>query len=118
MTLSPSQIGMARRKPGKFRNRKTTVDGVVYDSAKEARRGSELALLERAGQISGLERQVRIPIIVNGVKVCSYVADFQYVQNGRTVVEDVKSEHTRKLPLYRLKNKLLKAANGIEIVET
>lgn len=73
--------------------------------------------LAAAGVISGLRRQVRIPIIVNGVRVCSYVADAVYVEGGRRVVEDTKSPMTRRLPVYRLKRKLLAALHGIDIRE-
>lgn len=72
--------------------------------------------LEAAGAISLLCRQVRIPIVVAGVKVCDYVADFVYTRDGAPVTEDVKSAFTRKLPVYRLKKKLL-AALGTAISE-
>ncbi len=92
------------------------MDGIKFDSRKEAARWVELLTLESAGVLTGLRRQVRIPIQVNGVKVCVYVADFTYTRNGREVVEDVKSEFTKMLPLYRLKKKML-AAWGVEINE-
>ncbi len=76
----------------------------------------ELVAKQATGAIAALRRQVRIPVVVNGVKVCAYVADFVYLADGREVVEDVKSECTRKLPVYRLKKKLL-AALGVEIQE-
>ena len=101
----------------KYRNTKVAVDGATFDSRKEAARWVELRALESAGVVAALRRQVRIPIVVSGSKVCSYVADFVYIQAGRRVVEDVKSAFTRKLPVYRLKKKLIKAACGIEIQE-
>ena len=55
--------------------------------------------------------------MINGVKVCTYIADFTYEELGGVVVEDVKSEFTRKDPVYRLKNKLMKACHGIDIRE-
>lgn len=88
-----------------------------FDSRKEAARWAELCELAALGVISGLRRQVRIPIIVNGVRVCYYVADAVYVERGRWVVEDTKSPITRRLPVYRLKRKLLAALYGIEIRE-
>lgn len=107
----------------KYRNRKTTVDGVTYDSAKEARRGAELRLMERAGLISDLCAQVRytlIPAQKRDGKVveraATYIADFVYKQNGETVVEDVKSPATRT-DLYKLKKKLMLWEFGIEIKE-
>ncbi len=72
--------------------------------------------MESAGSIQGLRRQVRIPIVWNGIRVCMYVADFVFVRGGRRVVEDVKSAFTKTLPVYRLKKKML-AALGITIEE-
>ncbi len=99
----------------KYGNKKTVADGIVFDSGKEARRWQELRI---APGIGDLERQVRYDICINNVHVCSYVADFVYTTgDGKRVVEDVKSEATRKLPVFRLKKKLMKAVLGIEITE-
>ena len=62
----------------KYRNVPTVVDGIRFSSKKEANRDAELRLLERAGKIGSLERQPRFPLIVNGVKVCTYVGDWRY----------------------------------------
>lgn len=112
----PYAIAGERRR-SKYGNRKTVVDGIEFDSAKEAARYSTLKLLERAGEIKGLQVQPVFPLDVNGVPVARYVADFSYVEKGRRVVEDVKSAATRRLPVYRLKVNLLKALTGIEVVE-
>jgi dsDNA-binding SOS-regulon protein len=61
---------------------RTEVDGISFASKKEARRYSELKLLERAGEIADLQLQPRFPLTVNGVRVCTYVADFQYRDIG------------------------------------
>lgn len=108
----------APRGRNKYGATAVTVDGVRFDSKREAARGAELRLLERAGLISDLERQVRFPMVVNGQLVCTYIADFRYRDRGRVVVEDVKSAITRREPTYRIKVKLLKALHGIEILET
>lgn len=100
----------------KFGNVKTVIGELSFDSKKEAARWVELVALQRAGKISGLRRQVRIPIRVNDVIVCRYVADFVYIEAGQRVVEDVKSSFTRMNPVYRLKKKML-AAMGVEIRE-
>lgn len=100
----------------KFNNVKTVVDGLPFDSKKEAARWIALVAMQRSGTISGLRRQVRIPIRVNDVIVCRYVADFVYVEAGQRIVEDVKSSFTRMNPVYRLKKKML-AAMGVEIRE-
>lgn len=97
---------------------KTEVDGITFDSRKESRRWLELLTLQRAGAITALRRQVRIPIVCNGVCVCHYVADAVYLEAGRRVIEDTKSAFTRTLPVYRLKKKLLKAIHNIDIRET
>lgn len=95
-----------------------TADGIVFDSKKEMRRYLELQLLLRAGEIRYLELQPRYEMVVEGHKICSYLADFRYVDAaGTTVVEDVKSAATRKLPVYRIKVKLLRALHGIEVRE-
>lgn len=106
-------------RPPKYRNTKIEIDGVKYDSKREAARAAELRLLERAGKIAFLRHHVRYPLVVNNVKVCAYEADFTYrdAETGEEIVEDVKSPITRKNPLYRLKNKLMRACHGIEIRE-
>lgn len=89
----------------------------LFDSRKEAKRYLELLPRWRAGEIQALDLQKRIRLIVNGIVVCTYVADFAYIEKGKRVVEDVKSRITRKLPVYILKKKLLKAIYGVEIME-
>lgn len=103
----------------KHRNVKTKLDGVSYDSAKEANRAAELKLVASAGQIRDLRTQVPFDLFVDKQKICTYIADFVYfdLATSQRVVEDVKSDHTRKLPVYRIKKKLMKACLGIEIVE-
>ncbi len=96
---------------------RTEVDGITFASKKEARRYSELKLLERAGKIFNLQLQPRYPVTVNGKKVCSYVGDFAYYTSGilsSLVVEDAKGFKT---PMYRLKAKLFEACYGFPITE-
>lgn len=107
----------------KYGNRKTVVDGITFASAKEAKRYGELKLLERAGEIADLKLQPRFPLVVNGATVCTYVGDFSYHDTfqgavmAQQVVEDVKSEATRKIATYRLKAKLFAALHGFPIRE-
>lgn len=101
----------------KYKSAKTLVDGIAFDSAKEARRYQDLVLLERANVIHSLECQKVFRIEVMGKHICKYICDFAYIENGKQVVEDVKSAYTAKLPVYRLKKKLLEATHGIEIRE-
>ena len=109
----------------KFKNKKVELDGLTFDSKKEARRYNELKLLERVGYISGLELQKSF-VLAESVKfeneprakpAVRYVADFVYIENGKMIVEDVKSSATKSLPVYRLKKHLMKSVHGIDIKE-
>lgn len=107
----------------KYHNKRVNLDGMTFDSMKEAQRWTELKLLERAGEISFLERQpsyVLIPKQVRDGKVIErqtvYKGDFSYTDNktGETVVEDVKGVRTKE---YVLKRKLMLWEYGIIIRE-
>lgn len=105
----------------KFGAIKTTIDGIKFDSMREARRWGELRLMERAGEIRNLRRQVRIPmegrdgpILTPTGRHAVYVADFVYEDrrlNWAEVIEDAKGHPT---PEFRLKRAIL-AAQGKEI---
>ena len=99
----------------KYKAVRTIVDGIKFPSKREARRYGELKILERYKQIHNLRLQVRYPIIVQGIKICTYVADFVYSESGQEIVEDSKGMRT---PTYRLKAKLMLACYGIKIKET
>ena len=105
----------------KYHNRKITRDGATFDSVKEYRRFCELTMLERAGVIMDLKRQVKYELIpsqkVDGKVVerpVNYVADFVYEQDGKTIVEDTKGFRTKD---YILKRKMLLYFYGIRIKE-
>lgn len=109
---------MARSKYG---SRKVFRGGEVFDSVKEYNRWCELRLLEKAGMVSKLQRQVKYELIpsqrVDGKVVersCNYVADFVYTQDGKTVVEDTKGVRTTD---YIIKRKLMLYLLGIRIKE-
>ena len=93
----------------KYRNKKVIVDGEEFDSKKEGNRYKELRLLERAGEISNLELQPRFLLQdsfkKNGrtFRKIEYVADFKYIENGKTIVEDVKGMQT---DVFKLKHKI------------
>lgn len=120
----------------KYHNKKVKIGDMIFDSRKEARRYNELMMLQRAGEISDLKRQVEIELIPNQYateerysksgkrlkdkmillerKVC-YVADFVYTdKDGREIVEDTKGIKT---PDYILKRKMLLFLKGIRINE-
>lgn len=79
-----------------------TIDNIEFHSQKEANRYKELKLIHG----KNLKIQHRIPIIVHGQKICDYIADFVYRENGEIIIEDVKGFQT---PEFRIKWKLLKA---------
>ena len=100
----------------KYKNKKTEIDGIMFDSKKEGSRYLDLKLLENLGEISELELQPKYDFIVNDVKICSYRADFRYREkDGTQVVEDVKGFKTS---MYKLKKRLMLAFYGIKIRET
>lgn len=93
----------------KYRNKKTQVDMYVFDSIAESRRYKELALLQKAGEIRNLELQPRFLLQdsfkKNGktYRKIEYIADFQYIEKGKIIIEDVKGKETE---VFKLKRKL------------
>lgn len=115
MSLAQYQAQL-KKGEGRVKNvRKKVVNGLLFDSTREARRYQDLALMQQAGQITGLRRQVSFPILINGVKVCEWRADFVYLEAGREVVEDSKGWKT---DIYKLKKKLVEASFSFKILET
>lgn len=115
------RLGLLTAKEPKLHNKKTKLDGITFDSKKEAQRYAELVLLVKAGVISNLERQKvfeLVPAQYNGAKLVeravTYKADFVYVKNGKTVVEDVKGVKTKE---YIIKRKLMLFVYKIRIKE-
>lgn len=105
-------------KQPKYRNKKTVLDGFTFDSQKEANRYLIYKDEKERGRIKDFKLQVKYKFIINGKLVCSYVCDFVLLHlNGSQEVIDVKSDATRKLPVYRIKKKLMKAIYGIDVKE-
>lgn len=119
----------------KYYNKKTCVNGIEFDSRKEARRYQELLLLQRGGVIQNLKMQVKYNLIPaqyetyerygkNGQRLkdgqrllekeCSYIADFVYTENGKEIVEDTKGIKTKD---YIIKRKLMLWIHGIRVRE-
>ena len=122
----------------KYNNKKVEIDGIVFDSKKEAKRYQELLLLEKAGAIQNLQMQVKYVLIptqrepdtvgarggIRKGKVieqeCAYIADFVYQENGKTVVEDIKGYRSPSSAGYAkfvIKRKLMLYIHGIRIRE-
>lgn len=120
----------------KYKNTIITIGSKVFDSKKESKRWQELCLLQRVGQITDLQRQVKFVLIPtqyekfprysdktgkrlkDGIRTleqeCSYVADFVYMKDGKQVVEDTKGVKTKD---YIIKRKLMLHVHGIRIKE-
>ena len=109
----------------KYRNQKVTIDGITFDSKREAGRYQELKALASKNLIEDFRHQVPFEL-APGVRFSNekrakpalrYVADFAYRLDGRLVVEDVKSAITAKAAAYRIKRHLMMAVHGIEVKE-
>lgn len=99
----------------KFGNKPTEIDGIKFDSKREAKRYQELKLLERANEITGLQTQVKFDLTVNGLRIATYKADFVYMtRGGLRVVEDAKGYPNDRWPM---KKKLMKAIHNVDVVE-
>lgn len=93
----------------KYKNKKITINGILFDSQKEGARYFDLSAMEKSGIIEELELQPKFQIVDqakwNGKTLAkrSYIADFMYIKDGEKIVEDVKGLLT---PMYRLKRQL------------
>jgi hypothetical protein len=94
----------------KFFNKKIIVNGQKYDSKSEYNRYLELKQMLKDRKISNLLSQVKFQLIPKqkGERAVIYIADYVYTENGKTIIEDVKSEYTRKDKVYIIKRKLMK----------
>lgn len=118
----------------KYNSRKVVVDGITFDSGREAERYSQLKLLEKANKITDLALQVKFELLPAQYaessevyskgpkkgqpkrgkcieKAIFYVADFLYCENGRMIVEDAKGMRTKD---YSIKRKLFRWRYGEE----
>lgn len=120
-------------KKNKYNARTYKVGNEVFHSRKELHRYEELLLLEKAGQIHNLQREVKYLLIPsqrdivwkNGKsrqgkvieREVSYIADFVYEENGQTIVEDVKGGSATRTEAYVIKRKLMLYVHGIRVRE-
>jgi hypothetical protein len=104
------------KKRSKYGSKETEVDGIKFDSQKEAHRYGQLKLMLKAGIIGLLELQVPFELNTGGTHSLKYIADFVYIisATGEKVVEDAKGHRTRE---YIKKRRLMKKVHGIEIQE-
>ena len=121
MTLTAKEARALLAKPkrgNKYGARKTVLDGITFDSAAEARYYAALKLREKAGEVGGVELQRRFTVLgPKGEVVCTVVPDFCFWDHveDRFRVVDVKGGKATQTPVFKLKQKLLRIFNGIEI---
>lgn len=120
----------------KYKAKKVVVNGITFDSSKEAKRYKALYEMEQGGEISDLQMQVKYVLIPaqrepdkigprGGVKKgkviereCAYFADFVYIKDGSKVVEDIKGyKRGGAYALFTLKRKLMLHIYGIRVKE-
>lgn len=114
LTSSPMPAAVANSCPvlvksSKYRNVKVEHEGMKFDSKHELQCWKNLKLREKAGEIGQLHRQVSFPLVVSGVHIGKFTADFVWIENRSQVVADAKSPPTRKETAYRLRKKLFEA---------
>lgn len=104
-----------QKRGNKFGNKKTTFQGLTYDSGKEAQYAQTLELLKRAKQIKDYQRQIKFSLDWGGEKrkhICNYIADFVVtLPNGNKEIHEVKGFATE---IFRLKWKMVEAQYGDE----
>lgn len=100
----------------RFKNIRTVIDGITFDSRREARHYLTLKTLERTGHVKGLRCHPLYRLEVNGIVVARYRPDFDYYLEGVFTVDDVKSKWTIT-SVYRLKRRLMFAIHGITVRE-
>ena len=117
----------------KYRNKEIVVDGIKFQSIKEGRRFQSLRIMEKAGIIKDLRRQVTFTLIppqdirdrktgkhLRTERAIKYRADFMYTDSSdvRTIVEDVKGyKGGQAYTIFKIKKKLMLYLYGIEVDE-
>ena len=103
-------------KRSKYNSKKTQIDGITFDSKKEAERYGFLKILEKAGEITDLILQHPFTFTIDGVKMFTYKSDFMYYDKAQAkiIIEDVKG---MKTPIYKLKKKIIEKHYNIKITE-
>jgi len=120
VTVQVSERDWGTKKRGRYNavpSEERTFGGTVFGSKAEMRRGAELILMVAAGEISDLRWHPEFEVNIGGQPYCRYTADSSYWRKGRFVVEEVKSEATRRDPAYRLRRKAAELYCGFKVVE-
>ena len=114
LTRQEARAALAGNKRNKYGAKRTTIDGVTYDSNAEALFGEQLRLREKAREVTEIERQKKFELAVHGIRIGEYRADFVFWDfvECRYRIIDVKGHDT---PLSKWKRKHVKAQYGIEV---
>lgn len=113
MTVTELKFEIPKRM--KYRNVKTVIDELTFDSKKEAAYYSKLKLLQKSGEVLSFELQPKYLLTINGVKCGFYKADFKV--EWKSVITRIVDVKGIKTPVYQLKKKLVKALYDIDILE-
>lgn len=110
VSMSAKEYRQQFGKKNKYHAQKTELNGIQFDSRKEATVYQKLQNLERSSIISNLRRQIRFELVPKqkDERPVYYVADYVFEQDGKTVIADCKSAMTKKLPAYIIKRKIFK----------
>lgn len=108
------------KRSNKYNAKPQVVDGINFDSKREARRWIELQIMARTGAVTDLERQVTF-ILAPSVRIAGekrarpalrFKADFRYIYHGATIVEDAKGYSDTA---FRIRQHLMKSVHGIDV---
>lgn len=109
---------VAPKRPPKYGNEAKTVDGIWFRSKAEAQYYIGLKWREKAGQVTNVKRQVRYKLAIEGRLICEYVSDFEFDEDGKHHVVDVKGwKAGGAYRLFQIKAALMKIIHGIEVEE-
>lgn len=113
------RLGVTAPKRQKFNAKKQTVNGIRFDSQREAERHGELVYRMKACEIENLQVQPEYLMTRDGVVLATYTADFRYFdrQSRCWVVEDCKGGDATKTEAYQLRKVFVEAQYGIQIQE-
>ncbi len=112
------QLPAKVRKPSKYGNIYTEIDGILFSSKDEGKYYRSLKMRLNGGQIKGFKRQIPFEFVVNGIRIGKYISDFGVMNlDGRLEIVDVKSTFTVDIPLYKMKKQLMLALYQVAIKE-
>ncbi len=114
-------LNQPKKKRGRYKvvpPERRTMDGVVFDSEAEMKRFADLQMLERAGEISDLRRQISYDIEINGQHFCTYTSDHEYLdKTGTPIIEEFKTEFSKREQAYSLRRRAFELYHNLKVTE-